>query len=101
MPPRPTTPLGEQTSSTDGAGNTTTYATTWTASLTKITLPDGTATTASYDLAGRQVSQSDLSATGTVLRTASIGYDADGNVTSATDYLGNTTTASLRRDWGR
>lgn len=37
---------------------------------------------------------SDLDASGAVLRTESATYDADGNVVSATDFRGNTTTAS-------
>ena len=74
--------VGEKTSSTDGAGNTASYAYNLDGDLTKTTLPDGTATTATYDLAGRQLSQADLSAAGAVLRTASVGYDADGQATS-------------------
>jgi RHS repeat-associated protein len=90
--------LGERTSSTDGAGNTAAYSYNLDGELAKATYPDGTATTASYDLAGRQTAQSDLSAAGTVLRTATVGYDADGNVTSTTDYLGNTATGSYNAD---
>jgi RHS repeat-associated protein len=86
--------VGEETSSKDGAGNTTTYAYDLDGNPVKTTLPDGTATTASYDLAGLPVSESELSATGVVLRTESEGYDADGQVTSQTDADGNTSTAT-------
>ena len=86
--------LGERTSSTDGAGNATTYAYDLNGDLTKTTRPDGTATTVTYDLTGRPVSTADLSAAGSVLRTASGGYDLDGNLTSITDYRGNTSTAN-------
>lgn len=86
--------LGEETSSTDGAGNSTTYSYNLDGDVAKITAPDGTAITEAYDLAGRQTSLSDLSATGTVLRSESVGYNGDGNVTSATNFLGNTATAS-------
>jgi RHS repeat-associated protein len=85
-------PLGELTSSTDGARNTTTYAYNLDGNVAKTTLPDGTATTLSYDPAGRLSGMSQLSATGTVLRSAAFGYDADGHVTSATDFNGNTST---------
>ena len=53
----PTTRWGSETSSTDGAGNTTTYAYNLDGNLVKTTLPDGTATTATYDLAGRETAQ--------------------------------------------
>jgi YD repeat-containing protein len=56
------------------------------------TAPDGTATTAAYDLADRQIS--DLSSTGAVLRTESAAYNGDGDPTSVTDFRGDTTTAS-------
>ena len=58
QPRPPTTRVGEQISTTDGAGNTTTYAYNLDGNLAKITLPDGTATTAELrpgrapDLAG-------------------------------------------------
>jgi YD repeat-containing protein len=57
-----------------------------------MTLPDGTATTAGYDLAGRQTSLADLNAAGTTLRTESAVYNPDGQITSATNLLGNTAT---------
>ena len=87
-------PLGERIRSTDGAGNTTSYVYNLDGDLTKVTAPDGTAATTSYDLTGRPTSVSDLSVSGSVLRTASAGYDPDGNLTSFTDFRGDTATAS-------
>ncbi len=87
-------PLGELTSSTDGAGNITSFSYNLDGDPAKITAPDGSSVVATYDLAGRQLAQSDLSASGTVLRTESAGYDADGNVTSSTDFLGNVSKAT-------
>jgi RHS repeat-associated protein len=87
-------PLGELISSTDGAGNTTSYAYNLDGNLAEETLPDGTAVALSYDAAGRPVGVSQLDATGTVLRSASVGYDGDGDVTSATDFRGDTSTAT-------
>lgn len=87
-------PLGELTSTTDGAGNTTGYTYDLDGDLTRLTAPDGTSVVAAYDLAGRQTSQSDVDASGTVLRTESLGYDADGAVATATNFLGNTSTAT-------
>ena len=84
--------VGEQTSVTDGAGNTNTYAYNLDGNLAKMTLPDGTATTAGFDLAGRQTSLTDLNAAGTALRTESAVYNPDGQITSATNFLSNTTT---------
>jgi RHS repeat-associated protein len=85
-------PAGEARSVTDGAGNTTQYAYDAAGRLTATTAPDGTSTTTTFDEAGRAVGQADLSASGTVLRSASAVYDNTGNVTASTDYRGNTTT---------
>ena len=60
--------VGEKTSSTDGAGNTTDYAYNLDGDLDKTTLPDGTATTATYDLAGRETGQADLDSSGNTIR---------------------------------
>jgi RHS repeat-associated protein len=84
----------EQTSVTDGAGNATHYAYNLDGKLVKETLADSTAVTGSYDLAGRQTSLSDLDASGTVLRTETAAYNPDSQVTSATDFRGNTSTFS-------
>jgi RHS repeat-associated protein len=87
-------PLGEMTSSTDGGGNTTSYAYNLNGQAARATLPDGSGATAAYDQAGRITGISQLNAAGTVLRTASAGYDADSNLTSSTDFRGTTTTAT-------
>jgi RHS repeat-associated protein len=84
--------VGEETSSTDGAGNTTGYAYNLDGDLVKTTLPDGTATTAAYDLAGRETGQADLGASGNTIRSESAAYTPDGQVATATDYRGDTTT---------
>jgi RHS repeat-associated protein len=84
--------VGEETSSTDGARNTTDYAYNLDGDLVKTTLPDGTATTATYDLAGRQTGQADLDASGSTIRSESATYTPDGQVATATDYRGDTTT---------
>jgi RHS repeat-associated protein len=83
--------VGEKTSSTDGAGNTTGYAYNLDGTVVKTTLPDGTATTATYDLAGRQTEQANLTSTGSVVRSESATYTSDGQVATATDYRGDTT----------
>jgi RHS repeat-associated protein len=83
---------GEETSSTDGAGNTTDYAYNLDGTLVKTTLPDGTATTATYDLAGRETGQADLNSSGTAIQSDSATYTPDGQVATATDYRGDTST---------
>lgn len=86
--------LGEMTSSTDGAGNTARYAYNLNGQEAKVTLPDGSGASATYDQAGRMTAVSQLGSAGTVLRTATAGYDPDGNMTSSTDFRGTTTTAA-------
>jgi RHS repeat-associated protein len=82
--------VGEETSSTDGAGNTTDYAYNLDGDLVKTTLPDGTATTATYDLAGRETGQANLNSSGGTIRSESATYTPDGQVATATDYRGYT-----------
>jgi RHS repeat-associated protein len=86
--------LGQQVSATDGAGNIASFTYNLDGDLAKTTLPDGTAAVTSFDLAERPVSQSYLNPAGTVLRTESVGYNGDGDPTSETDFLGNTSTAT-------
>jgi RHS repeat-associated protein len=83
---------GELTGVTDGAGNTTSYAYDFLGRRTATTLADGSATTVGYDQADNPVSQAQLSPSGTVLASRSATYDGDGNMLSATDARGNTTT---------
>ena len=87
-------PLGEKISSTDGAGNTTSFTYNLDGNLARTTLPDGSASAIGYDQAGRPVSESNLDPSGKVLRTESVGYNGAGNVTSATDFRGDTTSAT-------
>jgi RHS repeat-associated protein len=84
--------IGEKTSSTDGAGNTTDYAYNLDGDTVKTTLPDGTAATATYDLAGRETGQANLNSSGATTRSESATYTPDGQVATATDYRGDTTT---------
>ena len=86
--------VGEEISATDGAGNTTTYAYNLDGKQIKATLPDGSATTATYDLAGRETGQSDLTASGTSLRSESATYTLDGLVATSTDFRGDISTFS-------
>ena len=83
--------LGRKTTATDSTGNVSRYQYSQ-YGVTKITAPDGTARTASYDQAGQAIAVADLDASGTVLRTTSQAFDADGNPVSATDALGHTST---------
>ena len=82
------------TSATDGAGNSTTYAYNLDGNPIKATLPDGSATAAAFDLAGRQTGLSDLSAGGTALRSESATYTPDSQVATSTDFRGDTSTFS-------
>ncbi|MFC7713069.1 LamG-like jellyroll fold domain-containing protein [Micromonospora lupini] len=87
---------GAQLTTTDGANNQTKYQYDGLGRTTRITMPDGTAQTASYDPLGRLTQQHDLDAAGTVLVTRSRGYDDNGNLTSSTD--GRTTTTTFGYD---
>jgi YD repeat-containing protein len=89
---------GETASMTDGAQNKTSYGYDPAGDLTQTSNPDGTASASSYDQAGRLVGQSDLSATGTVLRSNGSAYDSDGNMVSSTDYQGDNTTFTYNAD---
>ncbi len=86
---------GEQTTVVDGAGNPTTYTYDLDGRQTKVTNPDQTASTATYDAFGNQTGTADLDATGMVRRTTSSQYDAAGNLVSATDGNGHTTTFTV------
>jgi RHS repeat-associated protein len=83
---------GQPVTVTDGANNVTRYSYDGAGRVVRTTLPDGTDATASYDLAGRTVGASSYDAAGTVLRTQSSAYDANGNPTAVTDARGATTT---------
>jgi RHS repeat-associated protein len=82
--------VGELTSSTDGAGNTTTYGY-LNGQLASTTAPDHSSRTNAYDLAGHLTGVTDFDATGKPLRTTGISYDAVGNPVSVTDPTNVTT----------
>jgi RHS repeat-associated protein len=86
--------LGETTKVVDGAGVATTARYDFAGRRSAVVAADGTSQTTSYDDAGNAVAQSDLSSTGTVLRTTSAKYDDAGNLAQATDARGNTSTFS-------
>jgi len=85
---------GETTAVTDGAGNITKYSYDGLGRQTVVTLPDGTNQHVTYDEAGNQIAMASDDASGNVLRQSSATYDHDGNMTAATDAMGNTTTVS-------
>jgi RHS repeat-associated protein len=84
--------LGEQTSVTDAAGNTTKQNYTFLGDKQTTTLPDGTSSTVSYDPTENPVRTADYDASGTLLDSTSATYDGDGNKLTATDGRGYTTT---------
>ncbi|HEV2372371.1 MAG TPA: LamG-like jellyroll fold domain-containing protein [Streptosporangiaceae bacterium] len=83
---------GERTRMTDGAGNVTTYGYDLLGRRTTVTLPDGTSSHQVYDEAGNVVQSYQSDSLGDIVRTTSATYDANGNMTSATDAMGNTAT---------
>ncbi|PZG44533.1 hypothetical protein C1I98_16990 [Spongiactinospora gelatinilytica] len=84
-------PAGEPTTVTGPLNHATTNVYDLAGRLTKSTDPLGKSSVAEYDLAGRQVAAKDLNNSGTVLRTATFGYDAAGNQTSVTSAEGHMT----------
>ena len=83
---------GETTSVTDGAANVTKYQYDFIGRTVGTVAPDNTANTVAYNQTGNPVSVTDKDAGGTVLRTTTATYDAVGNLLSATDGRGFTTT---------
>jgi RHS repeat-associated protein len=87
--------LGEPTSTADLYGNTTSYQHGYAGQLTYAFSPDGGFTQYGYDQAGNLTAQTDYPASapgqGTVpLRSESLGYDPNGDLTSVRDWNGNT-----------
>jgi RHS repeat-associated protein len=88
--------LGELVSASDAYGNTTGYAYDYAGRIAQLTNPDSSFAQYGYDQAGKLTSVTDYGAApaGQVapqLRSESSGYNADGKVTSAKDWNGNTT----------
>ena len=84
--------LGEVSTQKDGAGNVTSTAYDGLGRPVLITNPDNTKTSTVYDGAGRMVQRSQLDTANAVLTTRSATYDNNGNLVTATDARGHTTT---------
>ncbi|MEU7059926.1 LamG-like jellyroll fold domain-containing protein [Streptomyces sp. NPDC046197] len=84
--------IGEPTALTDGAGNTTRYSYDFAGRRQKTTLPDGTYTTTDYNASDLPTASKQYDASSTLLAQTSQDYDGNGNVTSATDANGHTST---------
>ncbi|MYS21865.1 RHS repeat-associated core domain-containing protein [Streptomyces sp. DvalAA-14] len=83
--------VGETTSVTDGANNTTRYSYDYQGDQTRTTEADNTYSTTEYDASGRPVSAEQYDATGTLLNGSSQVYDGVGNVLASTDANQHTT----------
>ncbi|GAA4991350.1 hypothetical protein GCM10023205_74200 [Yinghuangia aomiensis] len=83
---------GQPTTATDPIGRTVKTAYDGIGRVSRVTAPDSTATTTTYDLAGNRTETSELDPAGTVLATTKFGYDPVGQLTSATDPGGATST---------
>ncbi|GAA1021244.1 hypothetical protein Aple_059670 [Acrocarpospora pleiomorpha] len=92
---RTVNPAGELTELIEPSTDKTLFAYDLAGRETKITDPLGNATAVDYDLAGRPTAIKDLDAASQVLRTRSMTFDADGNVTASTDAEGHTTTRAF------
>ncbi|MEV4627811.1 LamG-like jellyroll fold domain-containing protein [Micromonospora sp. NPDC049523] len=84
--------LGETLTVKDGANNVTEYRYDGAGRPIRTTMPDGTYSTTTYDLAGRATASGSYSATGTLLSSESSRYDRAGNVVASVDGRGTTTT---------
>jgi len=86
--------LAELTSTADSYGNTTSYLYDYAGRRVRTTSPDTTYAQDGYDQAGQLVSVADYGVAGSgqapQLRSSSFGYDPNGDLTSATDWNGNT-----------
>lgn len=87
-----TNAAGEVVTATDGAGNLTRYGYDYSGQVSSVTNADSTKTIASYDDAGNRVKSVDYDATGAALRTSTIAYDANGQLTKMTDPRGAVST---------
>ncbi|MCZ4102531.1 LamG-like jellyroll fold domain-containing protein [Streptomyces sp. H39-C1] len=84
--------FGQKTSAADTTNDTTRYTYDLHGDITKTVLPDGSIQTATYDAAGRKTATDDKDNNGTVLRSTSATYDADGNLKSTKNALQSTVT---------
>ncbi|MFF5234696.1 LamG-like jellyroll fold domain-containing protein [Dactylosporangium sp. NPDC000521] len=84
--------LGEVLTQKDGAGNVTSTVYDGLGRPVLVTNPDNTKASTVYDGAGRVVQTSQLDAANAVLTTRSATYDNNGNLATATDARGHTTT---------
>jgi RHS repeat-associated protein len=80
---------GEQTSATDASGRTSVFTYDLAGRLLDATDPLGRRTSATYDLAGRPIATRRYDTTGTLLSTATNGYDPAGNQTTSTSPRGH------------
>ncbi|MFI8350693.1 toxin C-terminal domain-containing protein, partial [Streptomyces sp. NPDC085596] len=83
---------GEKTSVTDGVGNTTRITYDFMGNPQKTTQPDGSWSQTDYTMAGLPGQQKQYDASSALLSQMSNVYDGNGNLTSATDAAGHTTT---------
>ncbi len=84
--------LGEPVTAEDGVHNVTSTQYDGAGRVTRSTLADNSYQTVSYDQAGRPLSAANYNPAGTVLKSTSTTYDANGNTLTATDARGTTTT---------
>lgn len=84
--------IGEVIRSTDPVGNVTLYSYDFAGRNTVTTAPDGSQRKTILDSAGRTIAQQELSSTSAVLRSTSATYDGNGNVLTAKDARGTTST---------
>ena len=82
---------GELTKVTDAAGNPVRFSYDALGRKTETIDPDNAKQAVTFDLGSRPTGQRRLSPTGVQLSATSVGYDANGNVLSTTDALGNVT----------
>jgi RHS repeat-associated protein len=86
--------VGDRTSVINGAGDKTSSGYDNLGRQTAVTAPDGTRQTVAYDALSDIVKAQNLSATGNTLTTQTATYNGDGDMLSATDPRGDTTTFS-------
>jgi RHS repeat-associated protein len=84
--------LGELTSVADAYGDTSSYQYDYAGRLSRATHPDGSYESYGYDEAGNKTSVADYTTAGSLLRSDTLGYDLNADLTSAKDWNGNTST---------